>query len=292
MSRRSSLPLDISAEIRSGNVLAGDDLDADQLRLWFAQEQEAFYEDDAGNSDVDPWYAHMRRVNHRLGFDLIEPHLPRQGAIFMVGPGSGVELDEFARAHPSWVPHFLEASQNFRRTLLAKWPRSVIVEPETSGRIALPSDSQDVVCAFSVLHHIPNVSFVLTELGRVTRPGGFLLVREPCSSMGDWRYPRSTTPNERGISRHLLLSMARRAGFVVWRRPIPILFEPINRVLKKTIGFAGLPFGLVHGFDSVVSGVLALNDHYWRDSFYKKLGPSSYFYVLRKSAESASSHAR
>lgn len=108
------------------------------------------------------------------------------------------------------------------------------------------------------------------------------MFREPCSSMGDWRHPRSATPNERGISRKLLVDIANRAGFLVERDPIPVLLEPINTLLKKTIGFKRVPFPVLYRIDRMLSGLVSLNDYYWRDSWLKKIGPSSYFYLFRK----------
>lgn len=142
--------------------------------------------------------------------------------------------------------------------------------------------SQDVVCAFSVLHHIANVSKVIREIGRVTQKGGVLLVREPCSSMGDWRKPRSATPNERGIPKSLMIEFAKNAGFDLVEPAVPILFEPFNRLIKRTIGFGYINFSILYLFDAITSKVLSYNDHYWRDSLRKKLGRSSYFYVFKK----------
>jgi len=277
-----SLPFDISEAVKNGSALAGNDFTEEQLGIWFSQEQEAFYSGDAGNSGVDPWYAYMRYVNERLAFSLVERTGRSDGSMLVIGPGSGKEVDRFVRDNSNWKIHFIEASLNFKAELRTKFPKCVIVEPVISGDIALKRATQDVVCAFSVLHHIPNVAKVLAEVSRVAKPGALFFVREPCSSMGDWRYARSATPNERGISRSLLIDMAKRAGFEVASTPIPILLEPINKVLKKTIGFSAIPFGLLYAVDRLVSKLVSGHDYYWRDTWLKKIGPSSYFYVFRK----------
>lgn len=283
-SRRSSLPEVIPSDIKLGKVLFGDDFDAHQLAQWVAQEREAFFTNDAGNSDVDPWYAYMRYVNHRLGFARIANSLGTRGSILVIGPGSGVEMTGFAARNPAWSMHFIEASPSFRARLRETWPESVVIEPSVLGDVALHNDSEDVVCAFSVLHHVANVTKLVTEAFRVMRKGGYFLVREPCSSMGDWRYPRAATPNERGISKELLVRIAMTAGFRIAYAPIPVLFEPMNRAIKQTIGYSLIPFGILYAIDRVVSRIAALNDHYWRDTWYKKFGPSSYFYVFQKPA--------
>jgi len=281
---KTSLPQEINRHIRDGSHLVGDDFNKEQLALWFAQEQEAFYEGDAGNSEEDPWYAYMRYVNDVLGFSVVAREIAAPKDMLVLGPGSGKEVEHFSRANPECRLNFLEASTNFQSELRERFPGSRIVVPRYTGDIDLGSGSQDIVCAFSVLHHVPNVSRVLAEVGRVTRPGGLLMVREPCSSMGDWRGPRSATPNERGISRKLLIQFAGSAGFTLERRPTPIILEPINKVLKKTIGFRRLPFAALYFVDRMASGLLSFNDHYWRDTWATKLGPSSYFYLFRKRA--------
>lgn len=280
--RETSLPSEVGEDIRSGRVLVGDDFTQDQLERWFAQEQEAFFHDDAGNSDRDPWYAYMRYVNTRLGFERVRETGSRPESVLVLGPGSGIEIEEFAANHPDWQLNFLEASSNFSTELRRKWPAAVIVPPRASGDIDLLDESQTLVCAFSVLHHIPNVSKVMSEIGRVTRCGGTVLVREPCSSMGDWRGPRSATPNERGISRAYLTEAARRSGLRPQLQPVPVLLEPLNKIIKRTIGYRFVPFWLLYLVDRSLSGLAALNDHYWRDTWFRKLGPSSYFYVFRK----------
>lgn len=278
----SSLPFEISQSVKDGTYLVGDDFTEEQLTEWFSQEREAFFESDAGNSDEDPWYAYMRYVNELIGFSALAREPRRTSSMLVLGPGSGTEVELFALSHPECRLTFLEASTRFQDELRRRFPRSIIIEPHASGSIELDCETQDVVCAFSVLHHIPNVSKVLSEISRVTRPGGLLLVREPCSSMGDWRFPRSATPNERGISRKLLVDMAVRAGLAAEREPIPVLLEPINSLLKKTIGFRRVPFPLLYWIDRTLSKLASLNDHYWRDSRLKKVGPSSYFYLFRK----------
>jgi SAM-dependent methyltransferase len=274
-----SLPLDLTQDVKEGKVLAGDDFTEQQLARWFAQEQEAYFRYNGETNDVDTWHAYMRFINERLGFSRI-PHAA-VASMLVVGPGSGIEVERIAAQHPQWSLNFLEASANFATHLQGKWPHAVIVKPTVTGDIALEDDSQNLVCAFSVLHHIANVSKVMKEFYRVMSPGGVLLVREPCSSMGDWRSPRGLTPNERGIGCKLLVAIAQRAGFECHFKPVPILFALLNKNSVKVI-VSALPFGLLFVIDRLISRLAALNDHYWRDTWYKRIGPSYYFYVFQK----------
>jgi len=275
-----SLPSDPHASVRDGSELYGNDLDHEQLQLWYLQEAEAFFELDSGNSQTDPWYDYMRYTNDKLGFSYIDNIISQPTSMLVLGPGSGIEVLEFSQKHLSCRISFLESSVEFQRQLKDRFPGSDIITPVYSGDINLPARSQDLVCAFSVLHHIPNVSKVFAEVSRVMRPGGLFLVREPCSSMGIWGRPRSATPNERGISCSLMVKFAEENGFVCEIIPTPIILEPINKFLKKTVGFKSVPFPLLYQVDRILSRVLSFNDFYWRDSLLKKLGPSSYFYVF------------
>src|SRR5262249_2735244 len=153
----------------------------------------------------DPWYRYMRFVNEALGFSRVGPMAGQPQSVLGIGPGSGTEIFDFAQRHPHWQLHFLEASEQFPASLQRRWPTATVMLPQASGEIQLDSGSQALVCAFAVLHHIPNVSKVMREVARVLSTGGYFLTREPCSSMGDWRKLRSATPNERGIGRELLL---------------------------------------------------------------------------------------
>lgn len=275
----SSLPKIIDQDIINGTKLVGDDFNQEKLEIWFKQEQEAYYQSDLKNDgDTDPWYDYMRYTNEKIGFK----YLKNPRTILVLGPGSGKEVEYIEQMYPNCKINFLEASENFKIHLKQKFVNSKIIEPKYSGHINLSDNSQSVVFAFSVLHHIPNVSFVLKEVSRVLEPGGILLIREPCSSMGDWRYPRSATPNERGMSKKYMLQIFNEHNLELICKPTPILFEPINKILKKYFNRLLYNVKYIYFFDKLISKVLSINDYYWRDNFFKKLGPSSYFYVVKK----------
>lgn len=278
--RNTSLPQELFDAVRSGHELAGDSLRGDALVRWYEQEKEAFFEGGADSGPSDPWYAYMRFVNDRLVFRELERR--DQGDILFLGAAEGTEAVDFHRRRPAWRLHFLEASDNFRARLTAQFPGAAIIEPDPAGRMPIADASLDAVCAFCVLHHIANVSEVLGEVARVLKRGGQFFVREPCSSMGDWRGPRSATPNERGISRHWMIRTAAEVGLSPHDRPIPVVFEPINKTLVRTIGYRLVPRQILYVVDRLLSALVALNDHYWRDTTLKKIGPSSYHYRFRK----------
>ena len=161
-----------------------------------------------------------------------------------------------------------------------------IVKPSYTGQINLDQNSVSLVLALSVLHHIPNVAFTLTEIDRTLRSNGIVLIREPCSSMGKWGTSRGCTPNERGISREYLLNKANSLGWTLLRKPLPIHLEPLNKLIHKfNLYRPPSPFrnfAFLYMLDSFLSRAVSPNDKYWRQSFFSKIGPSSYFYIFSK----------
>ena len=276
-----SLPSNISSDVKSGEILAGDCFSGDKLNKWYDQEKEAYFLEESHTGDEDPWYAYMRYVNEKYFFSET-PKDVDSGSIIFLGAGSGIEAKHFHQSNPKWKLNFIESSDAFKSVLLSRFKGSNVIKSRIDGKINLESNSNNIVCAFCVLHHIANVTDVINEIFRVTKPGGLFFVREPCSSMGDWRYERSATPNERGISKKFMIKAAIKAGFIVKKIPVPIVFEPINKVMMKIGILDKIPMKLIFILDRTISWILSFNDHYWRDKLYKKFGPSSYAYIFEK----------
>ena len=281
MKNNTSLPSEISYEIKSGTHLAGDDYNLDKLKIWYEQEENAYYDSESDTGEIDYWYKYAYFVNNKLLYSKIPSSIDKPCIAFL-GPGTGEEAWELSQSRPSSSLIFIESSKDFQNILINKFPNSRVISPIISGDIDLDDSSVDVFCTFSVLHHIANVSHILKEIHRVLKPGGKLLIKEPCSSMGDWRFSRPTTPNERGISPKFFKKVTLDIGFLPNFEQTPIIFDPLNKFLKKFNLFNLLSFQTIYFIDSIISKILALNNFYWRDSFFKKLGPSNFVYIVTK----------
>jgi len=278
----SSLPSLINEDVIKGNVLAGDDIDEKGLITWYMEEENAFYDSENSNCEEDPWYEYMCFVNKKLTSKPIKKFIKNAKRILFVGPGSGYEVYYYKKTLKNAEISFLESSKDFQKLLQEKFPCSKNIQPRHSGKIDVENNYFDIIFFFSVLHHIPNVSRVINEASRVCKKGGLVIIREPCASMGNWRKERSSTPNERGISKKVMLKFAAKANLKVIKKPIPILLEPINKFLHRNNLYKYINFKFLYFVDKILSKFVSFQDYYWRDNLWKKIGPSSYYYFFLK----------
>jgi SAM-dependent methyltransferase len=270
-----------SEEEISGRSLYGDNFSSDQIREWHDSEVTGYFDlfskyykttDEAKQHD----YAY-RALNH---FHAIGSLLNRQfDTCLALGCAAG---DDIAPLSPV-VRRFIAiepAEKWWRDDIGGK--AAVYMSPTVIGDIKLDSATVDLATSFGVLHHIPNVSHVVGEIARVLKPGGLFVVREPISSMGDWREPRAgLTANERGLPIEWFESLASATGFRILARHL-CMFGPLSKIARKlgiTSPFARMP---IVRLDWLISEALRWNKHYWRDTFAKKLAPSSAFWILER----------
>ncbi|KAF0236578.1 MAG: hypothetical protein FD181_2629 [Prolixibacteraceae bacterium] len=260
-----------------GIELYGDNFNLKEITQWFEEEAEAYadlvnknnsiYTYPYHNSNILNGYNHLKKVqqfNNALG----------------IGSAYGMEflpiIDRIRRIT------ILEPSENLRSDKIG----SIIpnyLKPNINGLISCDESSClfDLITCFGVLHHIPNVTTVLNELIRVLMPGGYLLIKEPISTMGDWRKPRQgLTKNERGIPVKFFDNIFQEAKVeVVKKTYIDSLF--MYKILFKlfNIGYKSKSYAK---FDKLISQIFSWNMHYHRTSNYQKIAPGGVFYVIRK----------
>jgi SAM-dependent methyltransferase len=259
----------------SGAKLYGDDFGRSEIDAWFADEKEGYA--DLGAKDADAYSYHYHALNHRHGLRFLE------GRKFKNALGFGSAYgDELKSAAPD-IGHItiVDPSDAFHRTEIFGTPAS-FVKPLPDGTLPFPTGTFDLATCLGVLHHIPNVSFVMSELARVMADGGHLLVREPIVSMGDWRKPRrGLTKRERGIPLHLLRTIAETSGFTIVHQAL-CMFPATPRIFK----FTQAPYnsGLAVSVDSILCSLFAWNVNYHPATKLQLLRPTSGFLVLRKGA--------
>lgn len=264
---------DLGAFFR-GELLYGDDFSPEEIAEWFDDEREGYA--NLGARDRTSYRYAYHALNQRHGFR----HLPAglSGSVLSFGGAYGDELVPIARRFEEVV--IADVSQAFRVFEVEGVPVRY-VEPRPDGTIPVPDEAFGLVTCLGVLHHIPNVTAVVRELGRCLRQGGYALVREPVFSMGDWRRPRpDLTKRERGIPAHILRSAFGRAGLTIVRET-PCGFRPLARLTGPTRG-ALYNSAFLTLVDSVLSRAFAWNQRYHAVNALQKIQPASVFFVLQK----------
>lgn len=240
-----------------GEELIGDAYSADEIRLWFADEASGYANLGAKDRDSYSYSYHALICFHAFS------HLPDRRVTNALGIGSayGHEFQPILDLIEKIT--ILDPSDHFKVSEIEGIPITYR-KPHPLGHIEFPDDTFDLITCFAVLHHIPNVSFVVQEMGRVLRKGSFLLMREPCVSMGDWRMPRSgLTKRERGIPETIMHTALRNVGFEVVSKT-HCNFSPIPR-LAKMVGIADIYNSkAITRLDAVASKLFSRNNRYHR----------------------------
>lgn len=258
----------------SGEKLYGDDLSLQEIERWFEDEREGYA--DLGAKDSKSYHYPY----HALDRQLLFRHLPAGGfpSVLSIGGAYGHELRPLLGRIGRAV--IVEPSDAFQGSRLGDLPLSY-VKPQASGVLPFPDSSFDLACALSVLHHIPNVSFVLQEVYRTLKPGGWALLREPTTSMGDWRRPRrGLTRHERGLPLTWFRETLRRFGFRIVRetRCINAITPRLGRLLKHGAYNSEAMVRL----DALLTLALSWNHRYHAESIVDRLRPWAVAYVLQK----------
>jgi len=254
-----------------GEKLYGDDFSYQDLSQGYEAEKEGY----SGLLDLDPTHVYAyHELNKNHGFR----HVRIRPGSRALGIGA-VRCEEFEPiANTLYHITALDPSQKFVRHEIQGVPvsfRLLLV----SGVLDFPAASFDLITCFGVLHHIANVSFVLKECSRCLSPRGYMLLREPIVSMGDWRLPRrGLTRNERGIPHKLLLEAIENAGFRVVRQTL-FDFPPLSRLLAYC-GVSSFSHAFTTVLDQKLCSLTRWNKRYHRTSVMHRFGSASVFLVL------------
>ncbi len=261
-------------ECFAGARLFGDDFDESQIENWYRQEEHAYFELSDGKSQK---FGAYDALNWRALFRfIIDRHFK---TCLGLGSANGNDIAPMA----PYVDRFvvIEPSEKFWVAEIGGKPARYI-KPAASGRIPFEDATFELVVAVSVLHHLPNVSLVLSELVRVLKPGGILLVREPITSMGDWRKPRiGLTPNERGLPVDWLLDSLKRNN-VSTLAACYCMFAPFGWMWRKLEWLNPYNRTFLVLIDLLTSALTGFNYVYHRTNAIQKIAPSAISIVARK----------
>jgi SAM-dependent methyltransferase len=257
-------------EYSNGKALYGDDFTPDEIDAWFRDEAEAYYHLPQ-DQEIGLYSYHAR--NWRHGFRYL-PQLTYEH-VLCFGGAFGDELQPvLGQAKRVTV---LEPAGGFQN------PRFEYVTPNPSGRIPFADNSFDLVTCFGVLHHIPNVSIVVREMARCTKPSGWQLICEPSHSMGNWERPRlMLTARERGIPHALMRNFILDSGLQIVRER-KCMFSLTSRMeylLPKRQFVYNTPW--ITALDDYICSLPIWSRRYHATNVLQKLRPLAVFFVLQK----------
>ena len=270
-----SKDIDPLADYFLGKKLYGDDFTYEELKEWYKDEEEG-YSSLVGSLEDYSYPYHQ--LNIICGYSVVLRFKEQINSALLVGGFRGDEI----------LP-IIDKVKNV--TILESSDRAYIdrlghiqptyIKSNISGRMSFPDESFDLITCFGVLHHIPNVSYVVKEMYRVASKEAFVLIREPIVSMGDWRKPRpNLTKRERGIPLNIFRGIIHKAGFKVVRETL-IGFPVIDRIFKK---INRSPYSSRIGVysDIIASRLFSWNYTYHTENLLRKLRPTGVFFVLKK----------
>ena len=134
----------------------------------------ASYYDDPHYSYLDYWTS--RKYEHESEVLAINRLLSGQKFSSAVDIGGG-----FGRLIPVLSQYakkviLIEPSLKLQAQAKKQLPKSISVLPGTAQKTRLPDHSQNLVQIIRVIHHLPEPRPTFIELGRILKPGGFLLL--------------------------------------------------------------------------------------------------------------------
>jgi SAM-dependent methyltransferase len=258
----------------SGELLYGDDFTPQEIQCWYDDEAEGYAQLEEGRRAKEKYAFHA--LNGHYGFKHLSSRQHRR--ILGLGSASGEELRPVLPGASRVV--IVEPSDAFVRQEIDGVPVTYI-KPRPDGVLPFEDGSFDLVTCFSTLHHIPNVTAVVREVSRCMSKGGQMLLREPVTSMGDWRAPRKgLTKHERGIPQAILQRVVLEAGLAINRERV-CMFSVIG-MLSPLLGIAPYNSRFMVQVDRVLCAMSRWNMRYHRETFWQKLAPWSAFLVLEK----------
>ena len=262
----------------SGRKLYGDDFSPGEIERWFQEEAEGYA--NLGSKDISSYSYQYHTLNRIHGFR----HLSKTGKykhVLGFGAAWGHEFEPIADRIEKLS--IVEPSDNLRSEKIGPLVPQYS-KPRRDGVLEFPDNSFDLVSCLGVLHHIPNVTFVLSELIRVMEPGGILFLREPINSMGDWNQARpGLTRNERGIPVSHFDRLFKEKGVKVIARThcftMTYQFQKLLQgILKKPLH----AYGWYIRFDRLLSRLLKWNVRYHAQKKRHRIAPSNIYFVIKK----------
>jgi len=264
-------------EYFEGKTLYGDDFLSEEIKKWYDEEAEGYA--DLGSKHKNSYVYGYHKMNIIHGYNKIKK--TKFENVLGFGSAWGNEFEPIINKIRNLT--IIEPSDNLINNkignLIPKY-----VKPNINGNLPFNDNSFDLITCFGTLHHIPNVSYVISELIRVLNTDGYFMLREPIISMGDWRKPRKgLTKNERGIP--VAFFEKEFSKYSIEIVSMEYCFT-VTSLIERAIGFLFMrplyTYKTYVFFDKFLSNLLKKNVRYHATRRINKISPQSIFYVIKK----------
>lgn len=268
------LPRHNFTEYFNGSKLIGDDYTEAEILQWYEDEKDAYATLVSSKGNYTYEYHGLNEV---CAFRMLRKGSPHRLRACGFGSAFGDELKPIRELIASTV--LIDSASSFHEQPITDGVKTLLAQ--ASGEIDSETNSFDLITCLGVLHHIPNVSFVISELYRILAPGGILIVREPTTTMGDWRFPRrGVTKNERGIPRDMFHKIISDTGFKILKNT-PCVFPPFS-AFCRLFGISPYKYVPTATVDLILSRLFNFNYSYHRVRLIAKFAPASEYLICQK----------
>lgn len=256
--------------------LLGNDFSLAQIEKWY-QEEQAYHDQFEGGRGEEYWSIY-EVFNRKYAIDKYV-RLEEETKVLSFGCAEGADTAKLKEKY-NFILYGIEASDALIEAFRNRYPDAVVKKATVEGKVNFPSSFFDYIFVFGVLHHIPNVSYVLNELHRVLKERGILIVREPISWMytGESR-SEGLSPNERGIPKKFFIREFRRIGFKILKTNYAY-YRPLMHIARKFPFFSKHP-NLTYYLDYMLCHLPHTNSYYTRN-LLDRFAPGSAYYVIQK----------
>lgn len=258
--------------------LKGNDYSKKDIEKWY-REEENYHNQFKGGLSKEYWIIY-EIFNYEYAFKLFVNY-KKESKVLSFGCAEGNDLKKNYEKY-NFKLFGIEASDELMKTFKKNFPKATIKKANIYGNINFNDNFFDYIIILGVLHHIPNVSFVLNELYRVLKIGGRIIIREPISSMRPKNKVSENdliSPNERGIPIGFIKNELEKLDLKILSIS-KAYYAPLIRFIKIFNFFQKMSF-LVYCTDRLCCS-LPFPNKYYRENIFLKCAPGSAYYIVEK----------
>lgn len=225
---------------------------------------------DSKKTFLEKVYQSVKSIMLRKKIRILEKHCPQKGSLLDIGAGTGDFLK--TAKHSGWEIHGVEPNEKAGKLAQQK---GVFLNKKTE---VLPDSKFDVITMWHVLEHVPDLEKQLTELSRLLKKDGVLLIAVPNFKSYDATYYKEFWAAY-DVPRHL------------WhfsKTSISKIFDAFNFDLVETLPLK---------YDAYYVSLLSEKNKFGRNTYFRAIRTgflsnwkaksskqhSSHIYVLKKS---------